>query len=137
MFAAHPISHTLPATADFDPLYYVAGRNEEKGTFIWKGAVYNTTEGTGKGDSVPISLTFEHVRCTKATLTVLQGNGDPYAYNDPFTGENIVQSTTTTVEATRHGTFKFSLPELSIAVLETEPFHEPRERRKLSVAWTA
>ncbi|KAK2811992.1 hypothetical protein FQN50_001700 [Emmonsiellopsis sp. PD_5] len=123
MFAAHPMSHTLPATATakFGPLYYVAGKNEEKGTLIWKGAVYNTTAGTGEGDCVPVSLSFEGVKAgTKAILRVLQGNGDPYAYNDPFKGENIVQSTTVKIKANKSGAFEFELPELSIAVLETQ-----------------
>lgn len=134
------MSHTLPATADFKPLYYVAGKNEEKGTLIWKGAVYNTTAGTGKGDAVPVSLPFEGVLArTKATLRVLQGNGDPYAYNNPFTGENIVQSTTTTLEASSDGAFVFSLPELSIAVLETDPLlpKSKKRKREMGMAWIA
>jgi alpha-N-arabinofuranosidase len=47
--------------------------------------------------------------------------GDPFAYNDPFTGVNIVNTTTTELIAGRNGAFKFSLPELSVAVLDTDP----------------
>jgi alpha-N-arabinofuranosidase len=128
------MSHTLPATADFDPLYYVTGKNEEKGTLIFKAAAYNTTAGTGQGEPVPVSLSFEGVKPgTKATLKVLQSTGGPYAYNDPFTGKNVVKSTTKTLRANPRGAFEFSLPELSIAVLETEA----KRRPKRGLLWKA
>lgn len=118
LFAGHPMTHTLPASADFDPLFYVAGRNEDKGSFIWKGAAYNTTDHA----DVPVSVTFEGVEAgTKASLTVLtNSDGDPFAYNDPHTGVNIVESTATVIEVGEDGAFTFSLPELSVAVLDTD-----------------
>lgn len=118
LFAGHPMTHTLPAEGSFDPLFYVAGKNEDKGSFIWKAAVYNTTEGA----DVPVTLNFDGVEAgTKAKLTVLtNSDGDPFAYNDPLTGVNIVDSTTTIVEAGEDGSFKFDLPELSVALLDTE-----------------
>jgi alpha-N-arabinofuranosidase len=118
LFAGHPISHTLPASEDFGPLYYVAGTNEAAGSHIWKGAVYNTTNSA----DVPVSVTFEGVEAgTKAELTLLTNSAkDPYAYNDPHTGVNIVESTVTVLEANDKGAFVFSLPELSVAVLDTE-----------------
>jgi alpha-N-arabinofuranosidase len=118
LFAGHPISHTLPASEDFGPLYYVAGTNEAVGSHIWKGAVYNTTNSA----DVPVSVTFEGVEAgTKAELTLLTNSAkDPYAYNDPHTGVNIVESTVTVLEANEEGAFVFSLPELSVAVLDTE-----------------
>lgn len=118
LFAGHPMTHTLPAEGSFDPLFYVSGKNEDKGSFIWKAAVYNTTEGA----DVPVSLSFEGVKAgTKASLTVLtNSDGDPFAYNDPHTGINIVESTTTVVEAGEDGSFTFELPELSVALLDTE-----------------
>ncbi|KAF5026445.1 hypothetical protein F66182_1432 [Fusarium sp. NRRL 66182] len=116
-FAAHPLSHTLPATADFDPLFYVAGKNEDKGTFVWKGAAYNTTESA----DVPVSLSFEGLQPgTQAELTLLTNAvADPFAYNDPHTGVNIVNSTKAVLKADSKGAFNFQLPELSVAVLET------------------
>ncbi|KAJ4268982.1 hypothetical protein NW762_003053 [Fusarium torreyae] len=117
LFAGHPMSHTLPASADFDPLFYVAGKNEDKGSFIWKGAAYNTT----KGADVPVSLSFEGVKPgAQAELTLLTNKkDDPFAYNDPHTGVNIVNSKKTVLKADRKGAFNFKLPELSVAVLET------------------
>lgn len=118
LFAAHPLTHTLPASADFDPVFYVAGKNEDKGSFIWKGAAYNTTEGA----DVPVTVAFDGVEAgTKAALTVLTNpGGDPFAYNDPHTGVNVVESTASVLEANEDGVFEFSLPELSVAVLDTD-----------------
>jgi alpha-N-arabinofuranosidase len=135
LFAAHPMTHTLPASADFDPLFYVAGKNEDEGTFIWKGAAYNTT----KGADVPVSLSFEGVEAgAEADLTLLtNAKDDPFAYNDPHTGINIVNSTTTVVEADKDGIFKFSLPELSVAVLETKSTGKSLRKRTLGRAFTS
>ena len=111
----HVITETLPVTTDasFGPLYYVAG-NSDKGTTIFKAAVYNTTA------AVPVSLQLEcYKKGAKATLTVLTGPQDPYGYNDPWTQANVVKESTTTLKADENGTFSFSLPQLSVAVLET------------------
>lgn len=118
LFAAHPMSHTLPASSDFDPVWYVAGKNEDKGSFIWKGACYNTTDH----EDVPVSVKFEGVKKgTKASVTLLTNKaGDPEAHNDPFTQINVVDSKTFTVTADKEGAFKFRMPELSIAVLDTD-----------------
>ena len=119
LFAAHPMTHTLPASSDaaWGPLYYVAGKNEDAGSNIWKGAVYNTTDGV----AVSVSVTFEGVEAgSSAELTVLTNvDGDPYAFNDPFTGVNIVGTETVTLEAGEGGAFEFELPQLSVAVLDT------------------
>ncbi|KAI8671856.1 Non-reducing end alpha-L-arabinofuranosidase [Fusarium keratoplasticum] len=135
LFAAHPMTHTLPASAEFDPLFYVAGKNEDEGTFIWKGAAYNTT----KGADVPVSLSFEGVEAgAEADLTLLtNAKDDPFAYNDPHTGVNIVNSTTTVLEADKDGIFKFSLPELSVAVLETKSTGKSLRKRTLGRAFTS
>jgi alpha-N-arabinofuranosidase len=126
LFAGHPITQTLPATADFGPLYYVAGTDEARGAHVWKGAVYNTTESA----AVPVSVTFEGVEAgAKAQLKVLTNNEvDPYAHNDPHTGINVVNSTVTVLEANEKGAFVFSLPELSVAVLDTDVGEEKRAR---------
>ncbi|CAG9979632.1 unnamed protein product [Clonostachys byssicola] len=118
LFAAHPMTHTLPAEGEFGPLYYVSGANEDKGSYIWKGAVYNTTNH----ENVSVSVSFEGVEAgTQAQLTVLTNpGGDPFAYNDPHTGVNIVSKDTVVLSAGDGGAFEFQLPELSVAVLDTE-----------------
>jgi alpha-L-arabinofuranosidase len=114
--AAHPITKTLPATANFDPLYYVAGMNEKTQAHIFKAAVYNSTDGA----DVPVRLTFDGVvPGTTAELTVLSGPKDPYGFNNPLKGNNVVKTTKTTVKSDKKGTFAFSLPNLSVAVLDT------------------
>lgn len=118
LFAHHPISHTLPVTSNYGPVYYGAGQDIQRGALVWKGIAYNTTDG----EPVLVSVKFEGVKPgTKAMLTVLtNAAGDPYAYNDPFTQVNIVNTTSTTLTADRRGGFKFSLPQLSVAVLDTD-----------------
>jgi alpha-N-arabinofuranosidase len=135
LFAAHPLTHTLPATADFGPVYYVAGVNDERGSHIWKGAAYNTTNH----EDVPVSVTFEGVEAgAKAQLTLLTNNAeDPYAYNDPHTGVNIVNSTVIALEANKDGAFVFSLPELSVAVLNTEAKKDKFRARGISQPFAA
>lgn len=134
LFARHTMSHTLPATSDsaFGPLYYVAGANEAAGSFIWKGAVYNTTDSA----DVPVSVAFEGVKPgTKAALTVITNpSGDPYGYNDPHTGVNIVDHTTYIIVSTSEGVFEFDLPELSVAVLDTDPKSATKCNKKQNIA---
>lgn len=122
LFAHHPISHTLPTTSDanYGPVYWGSGKDEARsGALVWKGAVFNTTDG----GSVPISVQFDNVAAgTLANLTVLTNSaGDPYAYNDPHTGVNIVNTTSTILTADAEGVFSFDLPQLSVAVLDTDP----------------
>ncbi|KAK3905544.1 glycoside hydrolase superfamily [Staphylotrichum tortipilum] len=127
LFSNHIIRETLPVSTDanFGPLYYVAGTSE-KGTSIWKGAVYNSTE------PVDVSLQFEcHQKNDKATLTVLTGPTDPYGYNDPWTQVNVVKEKTTTIKADDKGKFSFSLPGLSVAVLETEGKAKCKGKRRI------
>jgi len=114
----HIMTQTLPTTSDSGPgpLHWVAGSNEQTGAHIFKAAVYNSTHGA----DVPVSLSFEGVAAgAKAQLTVLTGPADPYGYNDPFTQVNIVKTAKTEVTADDKGVFKFSLPNLSVAVLDT------------------
>ncbi|RYP13832.1 hypothetical protein DL765_006704 [Monosporascus sp. GIB2] len=118
LFAAHIFTETLPATADFDPLYYVAGKSDQTGGYIFKGAVYNSTDGA----DVPVRLTFEGVEPgTSAELTVLTGPENPYGFNDPYTGTNVVKATKSTVKSGGDGAFEFDLPNMSVAVLDTSP----------------
>ncbi|KAF4553728.1 Alpha-L-arabinofuranosidase C-terminal domain-containing protein 2 [Elsinoe fawcettii] len=121
LFAHHPITHTLPTTSNssYGPVYWGAGKDENRNdALVWKGAVYNTTDGA----DVPVSVQFEGVAAgAKANLTILTNSvGDPYRYNDPFTGVNIVATATTEVTAGDNGAFSFSLPQLSVAVLDTD-----------------
>jgi alpha-N-arabinofuranosidase len=121
LFAHHPITHTLPTSSNstYGPLYWGAGMDANRdNAMVWKGAAYNTTDG----GPVPVSVHFQGVTPgTKASLMVLTNpGGDPFAYNDPFTGVNIVETTVTELEAGSAGTFEFSLPQLSVAVLDTD-----------------
>ena len=131
LFAAHIFTHTLPTEGEYGPAYWVAGKNEDKGSLIWKGAVYNTTDSA----DVPVTLSFDGVEPgTPAALTVLTNvDGDPYAHNDPLTGVNIVGSETVVLEADEDGAFVFELPELSVAVLDTDVEGTLRARMKVKV----
>ena len=121
LFAHHPITNTLPveSKAGYGPVYYGAGMDEERdGAYVWKGAVYNTT----RSRDVDVSVAFEGVKAgTSAALVMAtQPDGDPWAYNDPFTGVNVVQTTTNIITANAKGAFEFTMPELSVAVLDTD-----------------
>jgi alpha-N-arabinofuranosidase len=121
LFAHHPITHTLPTSsnASYGPVYWGAGKDESRGgAMVWKGAAYNTTDGA----DVPVSVHFQGVTPgTKANLTVLTNEvGDPYAYNDPFTGVNIVKTTSRILTVGMGGAFEFRMPQLSVAVLDTD-----------------
>jgi len=105
------IAETLPARGTFDPVYWVAGR-AANGASILKAAVYNST-----GD-VPVTVTFDGVRAgTRANLTVLTAP-DANSYAD--IGSDPVKTSITQITAGSNGAFVFSLPDLSVAVLETE-----------------
>lgn len=121
LFAGHLLTHTLPATADFDPLYYVAGRNAETGGHVFKAAVYNSTDGA----DVPVALRFDGLRPgAKAELTLLTGPENVYEHNAPG-GPNVVRTTTEKLVADDAGVFNFALPDMSVAVLDTAPFVRP------------
>ncbi|KAK3675815.1 hypothetical protein LTR78_004456 [Recurvomyces mirabilis] len=106
------ITENLPVTfteGDYNPAYFVAGRSEVTGSHIAKFAVYNST-----GD-VPFSMSFQGVGgYAQGNLTYITA---PMNASNPI-GGNVVQTHTTTVTASRNGTFAFSLPEYSIAVFE-------------------
>lgn len=104
------ISNTLPTSGgDFGPAYWVAGVGET-GSHILKIAVYNST-----GD-VPVSVSFDGVVAgATADLTVLTAP-DAYSYND--IGIDIVNTTSITITASSAGVFTFTLPDLSVSVLE-------------------
>ncbi|GAB7365341.1 hypothetical protein MBLNU230_g6421t1 [Neophaeotheca triangularis] len=121
LFAHHPITHSLPvdSPAGFDPAFYGAGRDDERdGAYVWKGAVYNTTNS----EPVPITVHFEGVEPgTEASLSMATNpSGDPWAYHDPLTQSYIVETSFEIITANADGAFEFSMPELSVAVLDTD-----------------
>lgn len=127
LLAKHIFTETLPTTSTFKPLYYVAGKNTKTGGHIFKAAVYNSTV-TGNNNSttsvnVPVRLTFDGVKPgTKAELTVLSGPQNVYESNDPANPAlNIVKTTVTEVTSDAKGVFSFSLPDMSVSVLDTTP----------------
>ncbi|KAI1138313.1 glycoside hydrolase family 51 protein [Hypoxylon sp. FL0543] len=123
LMAAHPLTETLPATTNFNPLFYVAGKNNETGGYILKVAVYNSTGGA----DVAVKLAFEGVKAgTAGELTILTGPENPYGTNDPRTGVNVVKTSKAMIQADGNGIFQFDLPNLSVAVLDTAP---PKSRR--------
>lgn len=68
---------------------------------------------------MPVTVAFEGVEAgTKAELTLLTGPEDPFGHNDPWTGVNVVTTTKTILEAGSDG-FEFTMPQLSVAVLDT------------------
>jgi len=120
LFAGQVFTETLPASSEdgFGPLYYVTGKNDITGGHIFKGAVFNSTDGA----DVPVHITFEGVAAgAQAELTLLTGPEDPYGYNDPWTGINVVETAKSTVTADAEGIFSFAMPDLSVALLDTAP----------------
>jgi alpha-N-arabinofuranosidase len=121
LFAHHPITNTLPTSSNssYGPVYWGAGMDTRRNNaMVWKGATYNTTNGS----SVPVSVHFQGIKPgTKANLTMLTNpSGDPFAFNDPHTSINIVDTKITILEADFSGLFKFDMPQLSVAVLDTD-----------------
>lgn len=109
LFGNNAFTSTLPVTSDsaFSPAFWVAGVNVASSTYYLKAAVYNSTE------EVEFDVSFEGLESGSATLTVLTApNG--YSYN--AIGSEVVSTTTSTLSAV-DGVFRFSLPELSVAVL--------------------
>jgi alpha-N-arabinofuranosidase len=109
------MTNTLPTSSEtpFGPLYYVAGLNNETQSHIFKAAVYNSTS------DVPVSLTFDGVKAgSTAELTVLTAP-DAFAMNE-VGGKNLVKQTVSKLKAGAGGAFRFSLPNLSVAVLQTK-----------------
>ncbi|KAI1372237.1 Arabinosidase A [Hypoxylon crocopeplum] len=114
LLASHAAMEILPTTsdADIEPLYYIAGRDGDSGSFIFKAAVYNSTS------DIPVSIAFDGVpEGMGAQLTVLTSE-DPLASN-VLGGPDVVNSKSSTLTAGPGGVFEFSLPDLSVAVLRT------------------
>lgn len=107
-------TETLPVktAAKFGPAYWVAGKNTDKSTGVFKAAVYNSTA------PVPVTVAFTGLnKGVNATLTVLTApTGD--SFNS--IGKDVVKTSVQTLVSSAQG-YTFSLPALSIAVMETAP----------------
>lgn len=105
-------TRAVQADSSNGPAYWAAGENTYTGSYIVKAAVYNSS-----GD-VPMTVAVEGLRAgTRANLTVLTA---PAADSYASIGNNPVQTTISMVTAGQGGSFSFSLPGLSIALLATE-----------------
>lgn len=104
---------SVESSEEYGPGYWVAGVNEERSAYTWKGAVYNTTE------PVEFNVKFPRAKAKagKAKLTVLTA---PDAFSENRFGEaDHVEYEETVLEAGAKG-FHFSLPQWSVAVLDWE-----------------
>lgn len=111
LFSAHRISEVLPVDNPvFKPAYYVAGYSNSSDSYIVKAAVYNSTE------PVDVSVSFEGVsEGAEGTLTILTA---PEATSYNSVGSDIVETSTKSLTAGSGGVFSFSLPDLSVSLLE-------------------
>lgn len=119
LISTNTITNTLPTTpgTNTSSLFFVAGENRDKGQKIFKAANYNTTNHA----DTPVSVDFDGVdEGTEAKLTVLTSKEGPYAFNNPALQNNVVATNTTMLKADRSGVFKWTMPELSVAVLVVE-----------------
>jgi len=94
------------------PAYFAAGQNTDTGAYVLKAAVYNSSA------DVPFRVAFEGVAAgTLANLTVLTAPSGPDA--SVTVGTDPVVYTRRSLTAASDGSFEFSLPNLSVAVLLT------------------
>jgi alpha-L-arabinofuranosidase len=109
------ITENLPMTiteGGFGPAYFVAGRSDVTGAHIFKVANYNSTNSTS------FTLSFDGVGGgATGNLTYLTA---PMNASNPI-GGNIVEEHQSQITASRNGTFSFTLPEYSVAVLSIAP----------------
>jgi alpha-L-arabinofuranosidase len=112
LFSKNRVTSILPVTNSdtYGPAYWVAGVNANSNTYIWKGAVYNTSS------TQSFTIAFPGLSSGKtAQLTVLTAPSGPYAMN-VLGGPNVVNSAVITLTASGSG-FSFDLPQWSVAVL--------------------
>lgn len=86
--------------------------NEDENKYIWKSAVYNTTEAADQ----EFNVVFPDVEDgAEAKLTILTA---PDAFSQNYFGEeDVVNTECVTVRAGQDG-FGFTLPQWSVALLE-------------------
>lgn len=116
LLAAHVATENLPSeSADLGPFCYAAGRNRDK----IRGCSSSREPSTIARQTLPVSVSFEGVgQGANAQLTVLTAE-DPMASN-VVGGHEAVIDTRASVTAGPRGTFEFSLPNMSVAVLVVE-----------------
>ncbi|GAB1319356.1 Alpha-L-arabinofuranosidase A [Madurella fahalii] len=107
------ITNLLGTTGDPPrPVYYAAGLNSNTGSRILKAAVYDSRA------AVPMTVTFAGVQQgSTATLTVLTAPNDNSS-ND--IGKNVVRTNVQTLTAGSNGVFTYTLPDMSVSVLEVK-----------------
>ncbi|KAF2711394.1 glycoside hydrolase family 51 protein [Pleomassaria siparia CBS 279.74] len=120
LISTHPITANLPTTpsTNTSSLFFVAGVNEDTGAHVFKSANYNTTNH----EDTPVKVGFAGVeQGRKAQLTLLTSTEGPFGFNDPKIGNNVVKETNEELVAGSEGVFEWTMPELSVAVLEVSP----------------
>ncbi|KAF2190292.1 glycoside hydrolase family 51 protein [Zopfia rhizophila CBS 207.26] len=107
------ITHLLSATGDPPkPVYYVTGLNKNTGSRILKAAIYDSRA------AVPMAVTFVGVNAgATATLTVLTAPNDN---SNNAVGSVVVKTDTRILSAGSNGEFTYSLPDMSVSVLEVK-----------------
>ncbi|KAK3329952.1 alpha-L-arabinofuranosidase A [Apodospora peruviana] len=95
------------------PLYYAAGINSKTGSRILKAAVYESRA------AVPVTVTFTGVTAgTTATLKILTAPNENS--NNAVGAASVVQTVAQTLTAAADGSFTYSLPDMSVSVLEVK-----------------
>ncbi|GAB7342511.1 hypothetical protein MBLNU457_g0701t1 [Dothideomycetes sp. NU457] len=113
LLSSKRIAQTLPISgAEYDPAFYVSGTSASGGR-LFKAAVYNST------DDVDFDIKFDGVAGgASATLTTLTA---PSGFSmNAVGGPNVVKTSTFHLTADGAGVFHFTLPDLSVAVLEVQ-----------------
>lgn len=115
LFSNARFTEVLPVdnSAEYNPAFWVAGKNAHANKFLWKAAVYNVTGDAGEVD---FDVVFPGaVEGSSAQLTVLTSS-DPL--NENLLGEaDVVVTETRNVTAGQNG-FTFKLPQWSVALLD-------------------
>ncbi|EPS25343.1 putative alpha-L-arabinofuranosidase [Penicillium oxalicum 114-2] len=112
LLASNTMTHTLSAGSDtdFGPLHYVTGYDKRSHSYLFKAAVYNSS------DDVPVSIKFPDMPSgVRAELSLL--TADAPESSNAVGGPEIVTTSVSSVEAGPGGYFNFKLPDLSVAVL--------------------
>jgi hypothetical protein len=134
LFSKHRMDtlYTGYQSSTYGPAYWVTGKNNATGSYLFKAAVYNVTApvpGASSATTVPFRVSFpQRQDGANATLTVLTSPSGPYGMNTPAaatttaasqTGSNAVSTAVSTV-VYKNGAFAFDLPQWSVAVLVSE-----------------
>lgn len=113
LFSNHRFTKVLSVenSVEYSPAFWVAGINEEKHSYTWKGAVYNSTEVQDFNILFPDAASNDTAKLT--VLTALD------AFSENLFGEaDLVNREEVTLQARQEGDFEFSLPQWPVAVLD-------------------